>query len=999
MHRRSPGRARVEGRSTHARGFTLVELMITVTVLALVVVVLMMVMYGAQRSKVSTVNQIESAQAARAAMDLMVRDLRSAGYGADLDNPSPQTPLAYIDSLQVLINANLEPYPDTSVARKPPQSYNPAGNPQPFPLAGTAWQPPLKYTKGAEVIRWTLDTNNDGAVDGSDVADPEGEDAAHTPNPNDFVLVREVYGDSTGDVAGNNGGVAERVGLVRRPGSGVPPLFTVYLAGSSTPWNWSSGPLPAAMLGDVERIVVNVVAPSARADARGKYAETRLKTEVNSLRNVPDFGTEEYNVYGNVFDDRNEDGDQDAGEAGLAGVAVRLGPSFSAFTNASGSFFFRAPAGTYTLRHTPPAGYGVFTSPDSFMVTVGPHQNRSFADTARAGGWVTAEVFEDVNENDVKDGSEPWRSNVKVRMDPGGETKYTNASGQARLFASVGGYSVTVTAPDSFALTTTNPMSGTMANGGSATVRFGIAHAEIGTIKGMVFRDTDKDGMYDLGEPGMQNVYVAVTPDGGATIAGYQFTDNLGNYSIDVPANNPPGDKPYHVTCLPPAGFFPTTPTSLGPILISGGQTITGKNFGFAPYSTITLNATRVLSLATRDLIEKDWNGNKTDEARKDTDLLLGADAGATDNISVWFNDYDVTPLFGASPTYTRNAPGSVLAMAVDALDSGSPTERPDVVTGTRNNATGNFFVWLDQNTSGNLGYLPPDLTTVLKYRTQNAGDVQAVVTLDCAGGAMPDIVVGTKSPTAGQGTFEVWTSNDAATPTYTRDEIYPPAGSIPGNAMGEVTAMALADFNLDGKKDLVVGTRTGSYSGELLVFKNVSKTTGNRFKLDFHKAISGAAVTCLVAAPVSVDASPDIVIGTQTGIGTGTLQLWQYDIASPLNLKFDMVKEVSAPGIVASVAYANLGGTLGRDIVMGWRQNETSYVGGPRVYFNDFGTLPASGSDPSGGNIANWVPALTVGNFNYGVKPVTPSPPYLTDFAAGVKVTSTTGALVVFVR
>src|SRR5438105_1229559 len=47
------------------RGFTLVELMITLTVLAAVMVVLMTVIYAAQRSKISTSNRVESAQAAR----------------------------------------------------------------------------------------------------------------------------------------------------------------------------------------------------------------------------------------------------------------------------------------------------------------------------------------------------------------------------------------------------------------------------------------------------------------------------------------------------------------------------------------------------------------------------------------------------------------------------------------------------------------------------------------------------------------------------------------------------------------------------------------------------------------------------------------------------------------------------------------------------------------------------------------------------------------------
>src|SRR5262245_35095321 len=160
---------RTSPRARDRRGFTLVELMITLTVLAVVMVVLMTVMYAAQRSKVSTTNNIEAAQSARAAIDMIARDLRSAGYMADLEWATPQPAIAYIDSMQVLINSNLTPYPDTAGANRPPFAYNPTSVPKPFPLDGTAWQPPIRYRTGAEVIRWTLDTNNDGTVDASDI--------------------------------------------------------------------------------------------------------------------------------------------------------------------------------------------------------------------------------------------------------------------------------------------------------------------------------------------------------------------------------------------------------------------------------------------------------------------------------------------------------------------------------------------------------------------------------------------------------------------------------------------------------------------------------------------------------------------------------------------------------------------------------------------------------------------------------------------------------------
>ena len=45
--------------------------------------------------------------------------------------------------------------------------------------------------------------------------------------------------DSTGWVAGNNGGTIERVALVETPGGANPPMFQVYLRGNPTPWSWA----------------------------------------------------------------------------------------------------------------------------------------------------------------------------------------------------------------------------------------------------------------------------------------------------------------------------------------------------------------------------------------------------------------------------------------------------------------------------------------------------------------------------------------------------------------------------------------------------------------------------------------------------------------------------------------------------------------------------------------------------------------------------------------
>ena len=981
-----------------ASGFSLIELLITVVVFSIVAISIGIVLYGASHSKSTTSSLLEASQGARVALDMMSRDVRSAGYGADLTYPGgPQPSIAYVDSQEIILSENLYPYPDT-VHSQPtaPLAYDPTGSPKPHPLTVSGYVPPGRYNTGAELVRYTLDLNNDGLVNENDLATPAGADAQATPDPNDYLLVRQIYGDSTDNIRHNNGGVQEHIALVHKPGDGVPPLFTVYMRDTHAEWDWSNGPVPAAQLADVERVEIRVTASSGKPDGQDRFQTAVLQQQVNSLRNTPDAGARTYTLDGYVYDDQDRDHERDAAEPGLANVAVRASGTYISYTSPTGYFQMRVPAGAYTLRHTPPTGYGPFNSPDSFLVAVPPASAHSFGDTARAGGWVSVHVWIDEDGNGSEDASERPASAVAVSTVPGSGATYTDADGNALMFVSPGDYTVGVTLPDSMVSSTPNPIGGTMTNGGSATAHFGLQPSLTGTVEGTVFRDNNRNGTLDAGEPGLASVWVGVTKDGIA-IAGWDNTDASGNYSIRVPVNDPPHTQSYYVYTVPPVGFFPTSTTAISALWVQNNATITNRNFGMAAYQIIVLNASRVLSLEAGDMIEKDWNGNQTQNARRDCDIILGADAYGADNISVWFNNYNSTPLFSANPDYTRLAPQSVMALALDTLDTGSPVTRLDVVTGTRRAPNGNFFVWLNQNSSGNLGYLPTALSSTLSYTTLDGGDVQAVVTMDVANDNMPDLIVGTRSPTGGRGTFEVWKNSGGTAPTFTRDEVYPNAGSIPGNSLGEVTAMALADFDNDGNRDLVVGTRTGTYSGELLFFRFVSKTPGGRFVCRARYILTDDAVTSLAVCDPDNDGWRDVIVGTQSAANRGRLQQWRNNGSVTL-WSFSDIHNVDASGIVMSLRAADLGGGSGADIVVGWRQNDTSYGGGVEVYYMDLGILPPVGVDVSGGAVTNMVPAVTTANFNWGVNPAATAP-YLTDIAAGVKVGPTTGELVVFIR
>jgi prepilin-type N-terminal cleavage/methylation domain len=646
-----------------AHGFSLIELMITILLLGVVVITLTTVMSLASRSKTVTMNGIEAIESGRVAMDMMARDLRSAGYGADRDAAvGPQPPIAYVDSLQVLINANLEPYPDTLTARAgTPQSYDPAGTGKPRPLIGTEWTPPAKYSTGAEIVRWTLDLNNDGVVDAADLADVNGVEANRSPNPDDFELVRQVYGDSTNNTAGNNGPVTQRVALVRRPGSGIAPMFLVYLRGSTTPWDWSSGPVPATQLGNIERIAIDVTAPSGKRDWRGRYATSRFKTEVNSMRNVRSGARTSTRWTASSTSTAS----WSTVRATRASAASRARPSSAAPTPPS-----RAPAAT-SASPSPrgPTGSSrssrrrATSTPACPRASRSPCRRRRRA-TSRTRSWRAATSTSSSSRTSTttvrRTRGRSAGAACGSRCGPGATSAYTEASGYVSpaLFAPVGTCSLTVTAPDSFVVTTTNPVVLSITDGSTESATFGVYKADAGTVSGTVFRDSERDGVFDLGESGIQNVWVGVTTDGGFDVPGYAWTDASGAFSITVPANDPPGTTPYSLMIIPPAGYYPTTTTAINGIYLQAEETLSDRNFGLSSFTVIRLDANRVLSLASADMIEKDWNGNKTANRRSDADIVLGSDTGGSDQVSTWFNQYDSTRSSTRARTTRAPRPG-----------------------------------------------------------------------------------------------------------------------------------------------------------------------------------------------------------------------------------------------------------------------------------------------------------------------------------------------------
>ncbi|PID60194.1 hypothetical protein CSB45_00615 [candidate division KSB3 bacterium] len=164
-------------------GFSLLEMLVSTTILLIVFAMVGTAFLHSRKISLCRRLEVDTLQNARIAIDEMTRTFRAIGFHRDKKNG--QVALIEAAPFQIIFNADLS------------DSYDvlPPAIPLTFLYDAGSYVTPLQhYTSGAEMYRWTLDTNEDGLVDRHDVKDNAEERL--TPNPDDMVLNRECYGVS-----------------------------------------------------------------------------------------------------------------------------------------------------------------------------------------------------------------------------------------------------------------------------------------------------------------------------------------------------------------------------------------------------------------------------------------------------------------------------------------------------------------------------------------------------------------------------------------------------------------------------------------------------------------------------------------------------------------------------------------------------------------------------------------------------------------------------------
>lgn len=222
------------------------------------------------------------------------------------------------------------------------------------------------------------------------------------------------------------------------------------------------------------------------------------------------FQSNQLNLGNYVWYDKNNNGIQDAGEAGINGVSVKLYkdsdgnniPDGAALvtttTNASGVYSFGGlTPGNYIVGITAPAGYAMaFTTASSLLPN---------------------------NDNN------------------------TDNNGITIIGAEITSNFITLT-------TLSEPTTDGDGSNGNLTLDFGLKGT--GTIGDFVWNDLDGDGFQDAGEPGIGGASVTLTYPDGTTIS--TNTDANGGYSF---TNLAPGT--YSVSFITPSGFV-SSPANQG---------------------------------------------------------------------------------------------------------------------------------------------------------------------------------------------------------------------------------------------------------------------------------------------------------------------------------------------------------------------------------------------------------------------------------------------------
>ena len=460
-----------------------------------------------------------------------------------------------------------------------------------------------------------------------------------------------------------------------------------------------------------------------------------------------DFGYQTYDasIGGVVWNDRDRDGVQDPGEAGIPGVVVHIYSSADPLseiaswtTDANGNYAFESLfAGVYLVKTDLPGGYAPtydldgLGTPNCTQIVLGAAQARTHIDFGYDRASLGDRIWNDANGNGLQDGGELGIPGAVVELFIGGISLGVTTS-DATGFYTFGDlppdtYRVEVTVSgtgfvptyDIDGLGSTNQATVNLAAGQDRMdVDFGYKERgeDIGNQGGglglgdRVWSDVNGNGLQDGGEAGLEGITVQVF-NALNSLVGTEVTDLNGHYMF---TNLPAGT--YTVSAGQPVGYVPTfdldgllvpAPSSSVVTLVSG-VTRTDVDFGYQQLASIG------------DLVWNDLNGNGTPEVGEPglsgVSVTASGPGGTYTAITAPNGQYSLTGIVAG--TYTVSAGGppgydatydfdgtNTPSVSVVVLAAGAARTEVDFGYRQTQNAgpQGRIgdLVWLDRNGNG----------------------------------------------------------------------------------------------------------------------------------------------------------------------------------------------------------------------------------------------------------------------------------------------------------